>query len=221
MFEQKAQRPKKTIVVLVSGNGSNLQAIIDDIAQQKINAKILAVIANQETAYGLIRAENAGIPAFFIDHKGFSSREEFDAKMIKRIDKYNPDLIVLAGFMRILTPDFVEHFQGRMLNIHPSLLPKYRGLHTHQRSIDAGDDEHGASVHFVTPELDGGPVVLQSKVPVFKQQDPQELAERVQQQERQMYPLVIKWFCEDRLKMFDNKAVLDDLVLAEGGYAIG
>ena len=221
MFEQKVQRPKKTIVVLVSGNGSNLQAIIDDIAQQKINAKILAVIANQETAYGLIRAENAGIPAFFIDHKGFSSREEFDAKMIKRIDKYNPDLIVLAGFMRILTPDFVEHFQGRMLNIHPSLLPKYRGLHTHQRSIDAGDDEHGASVHFVTPELDGGPVVLQSKVPVFKQQDPQELAERVQQQERQMYPLVIKWFCEDRLKMFDNKAVLDDLVLAEGGYAIG
>ena len=221
MFEQKAQRPKKTIVVLVSGNGSNLQAIIDDIAQQKINAKILAVIANQETAYGLIRAENAGIPAFFIDHKGFSSREEFDAKMIKRIDKYNPDLIVLAGFMRILTPDFVEHFQGRMLNIHPSLLPKYRGLHTHQRSIDAGDDEHGASVHFVTPELDGGPVVLQSKVPVFKQQDVQELAERVQQQERQMYPLVIKWFCEDRLKMFDNKAVLDDLVLAEGGYAIG
>ena len=221
MFEQKAQRPKKTIVVLVSGNGSNLQAIIDDIAQQKINAKILAVIANQETAYGLIRAENAGIPGFFIDHKGFSSREEFDAKMIKRIDKYNPDLIVLAGFMRILTPDFVEHFQGRMLNIHPSLLPKYRGLHTHQRSIDAGDDEHGASVHFVTPELDGGPVVLQSKVPVFKQQDAQELAERVQQQERQMYPLVIKWFCEDRLKMFDNKAVLDDLVLAEGGYAIG
>ena len=221
MFEQKVQRPKKTIVVLVSGNGSNLQAIIDDIAQQKINAKILAVIANQETAYGLIRAENAGIPAFFIDHKGFSSREEFDAKMIKRIDKYNPDLIVLAGFMRILTPDFVEHFQGRMLNIHPSLLPKYRGLHTHQRSIDAGDDEHGASVHFVTPELDGGPVVLQSKVPVFKQQDAQELAERVQQQERQMYPLVIKWFCEDRLKMFDNKAVLDDLVLAEGGYAIG
>ncbi len=114
------------------------------------------------------------------------SREEFDAKMIKCIDKYNPDLIVLAGFMRILTPDFVGHFQGRMLNIHPSLLPKYRGLHTHQRSIDAGDDEHGASVHFVTPELDGGPVVLQSKVPVFKQQDAQELAERVQQQERQM-----------------------------------
>jgi phosphoribosylglycinamide formyltransferase-1 len=221
VLEQKAQRPKKTIVVLVSGNGSNLQAIIDDIAQRKINAKILAVIANQETAYGLIRAENAGIPAFFIDHKGFSSREEFDAKMSKCIDKYNPDLIVLAGFMRILTPDFVGHFQGRMLNIHPSLLPKYRGLHTHQRSIDAGDDEHGASVHFVTPELDGGPVVLQSKVPVFKQQDAQELAERVQQQERQMYPLVIKWFCEDRLKMFDNKAVLDDLVLAEGGYAIG
>ncbi len=230
MIEQEAQKTqmldktqisKKSIVVLVSGNGSNLQAIIDDIAQQRINAKISAVIANQGAAYGLVRAKNAGIPALFIDHKSFSSREEYDAELALCISKYNPDLIVLAGFMRIFTPTFVEQFQGRMLNIHPSLLPKYKGLHTHQRSIDAGDDEHGASVHFVTPELDGGPVVLQSKVPVFEQQDAQELAERVQQQERQMYPLVIKWFCEDRLKMFDNKAVLDDQILAEGGYAIG
>jgi phosphoribosylglycinamide formyltransferase-1 len=214
------QKPQKNIVVLISGNGSNLQAIIDSIAEQKINAKISAVIANQGAAYGLVRAENAGIPAYFIDHKIFASREEYDAKVILRIDKYKPDLIVLAGFMRILTPAFVEHFQGRMLNIHPSLLPKYRGLHTHQRAIDAKDDEHGASVHFVTPELDGGPVVLQSKVPVFEQQNAQELEARVQQQERRMYPLVIKWFCEGRLKMFDNKAVLDNQVLAEGGYAI-
>ena len=189
---------QKSIVVLVSGNGSNLQAIIDDISEHKINAKISAVIANQESAYALTRAENAGIPALYIDH----------------IDDFNPNLIVLAGFMRILTSSFVEHFQGRMLNIHPSLLPKYKGLHTHQRAIDAGDKEHGASVHFVTPELDGGPVVLQSKVPVFEQQDEQELADRVQQQ-------VIKWFCEDRLKMINNRAVLDNQILAEEGYAIG
>lgn len=221
MTEQKAQRPQKSIVVLISGNGSNLQAIIDDIAQHKINAKISAVIANQETAYGLTRAENAGIPALYIDHKSFASREEYDAKLVSCIDDFNPNLIVLAGFMRILTPCFVEHFQGRMLNIHPSLLPKYKGLHTHQRAINANDKEHGASVHFVTPELDGGPVVLQSKVPVFEQQNEQELAQRVQQQERQMYPLVIKWFCEDRLKMINNRAVLDNQVLAEEGYAIG
>jgi len=215
------QSLQKSIVVLVSGNGSNLQAIIDDISQLKINAKISAVIANQATAYGLTRAEEAGIPAIHIDHKSFANREEYDAAMASHIDQYAPNLIVLAGFMRILTPAFVAHFQGRMLNIHPSLLPKYKGLNTHQRAIDAKDNEHGASVHFVTPELDGGPVVLQSKVPIFDQQETQELADRVQQQERQMYPLVIKWFCEDRLKMIDNKAVLDNKILAEEGYAIG
>lgn len=217
---QKPQKPQKSIVVLVSGNGSNLQAIIEDISQLKINANISAVIANQQTAYGLTRAENAGIPAIYIDHKSFASREEYDAKMVSCIDEFAPDLIVLAGFMRILTPGFVELYLGRMLNIHPSLLPKYKGLNTHQRAIDAGDEEHGASVHFVTPELDGGPVVLQSKVPVFVQQDAPELASRVQQQERQMYPLVIKWFCDDRLKMINNKAVLDNQILAEEGYAI-
>lgn len=218
MTEQIAQ---KSIVVLVSGNGSNLQAIIDDIAQQKINAKISAVIANQETAYGLTRAKNSAIPAIYIGHKSFANREEYEAKMASCIDDFTPDLIVLAGFMRILTPSFVEHYKGRMLNIHPSLLPKYKGLDTHQRAIDAKDREHGASVHFVTPELDGGPVVLQSKVPIFAQQETQELADRVQQQERQMYPLVIKWFCDDRLKMIDNKAVLDNQILADEGYAIG
>lgn len=214
------QSLRKSIVVLVSGNGSNLQAIIDDISQLKINAKIAAVIANRETAYGLTRAAEAGIPAIFIDHKSFANREEYDAEMASCIDSYAPDLIVLAGFMRILTPAFVTHFHGKVLNIHPSLLPKYKGLNTHQRAIDANDQEHGASVHFVTPELDGGPVVLQSKVPIFEQQDAHELADRVQQQERQMYPLVIKWFCEDRLKMIDNKAVLDNKILSAEGYAI-
>ena len=140
--------------------------------------------------------------------------------MRQEIDKYSPDLIVLAGFMRILSTDFVQHYEGRMLNIHPSLLPKYKGLHTHQRAIDEGDTEHGASVHFVTPELDGGPVVLQSKVPIFPEQTADELSQRVQEQERQMYPLVIKWFCQNRLAMNNNRAFLDDKILSDSGYAM-
>ncbi|MFT2091171.1 phosphoribosylglycinamide formyltransferase [Paraglaciecola sp. 2405UD69-4] len=212
--------PEKSIVVLVSGNGSNLQAIIDSISQQKIHGKVVAVFANKSDAYGLVRAEKANIPAIFINHKEFASREEYDNEMMQRIDKYAPDLIVLAGFMRILTPQFVAHYQGKMLNIHPSLLPKYKGLDTHQRAIDAGDVEHGASVHFVTAELDGGPVVLQSKVPIFASQNADELAQRVQQQERQMYPLVISWFCADRLKMLNNHAELDGQILDEMGYAV-
>ena len=213
--------PEKSIVVLVSGNGSNLQAIVDQISQQKINAKVVAVFANKKDAYGLTRAKNANIPSVFINHKEFNSREDYDAEMMHCIDQYSPDLIVLAGFMRILTPSFVEHYQGKMLNIHPSLLPKYKGLDTHQRAINAGDNEHGASVHFVTAELDGGPVVLQSKVPIFAEQDAQELANRVQQQERQMYPLVISWFCAGRLKMINNHAELDGKILDEMGYAVG
>jgi phosphoribosylglycinamide formyltransferase-1 len=209
----------KSIVVLVSGNGSNLQAIIDACAQQKIPAKIHAVISNKADAYGLQRAKNAKIPAIYLDHNAFASREVYDQQLLTEIASFSPDLIVLAGFMRILSHAFVAQFQGKMLNIHPSLLPKYKGLHTHQRAIDAGDEDHGASVHFVTAEIDDGPVILQSKVPVFDQQDPDELAERVQVQERQMYPLVIKWFCEDRLAMNNNKAFLDGNELGLQGYA--
>jgi phosphoribosylglycinamide formyltransferase-1 len=210
---------EKSIVVLISGNGSNLQSIIDQIEQGKIAGRITAVFANKADAYGLQRAKEAGIPAIFIDHKAFDSREEYDGQMCKEIDQYSPDLIVLAGFMRILSSQFVQHYLGRMLNIHPSLLPKFKGLHTHQRVIDAGDSEHGASVHFVTPDLDDGPVILQSKVPVFTEQSADELAQRVQQQERQMYPLVVNWFCQERLVMKDNKAYLDGKLLAESGYA--
>jgi phosphoribosylglycinamide formyltransferase-1 len=209
----------KSIVVLISGNGSNLQALIEQIEQGKIVGHLSAVIANQADAFGLQRARDAGIPAIFIDHKAFASREEFDQQMCLAIDEYKPDLVVLAGFMRILSKEFVQYYQGRMLNIHPSLLPKYKGLHTHQRAIDAEDTEHGASVHFVTPDLDDGPVVLQSKVPVFTQQDANELASRVQEQERKMYPLVVNWFCQDRLVMKNNKAYLDGELLAESGYA--
>lgn len=209
----------KSIVVLVSGNGSNLQAIIDACEQGKIPGKITAVISNKAAAYALQRAKAANIPALFVDHRPFTSREAYDQHLMTQIRAFSPDLIVLAGFMRILSHEFVEHFQGKMLNIHPSLLPKYKGLHTHQRAIDAGDQEHGASVHFVTADLDDGPVILQSKVPVFKGQDAEELAQRVIVQERQMYPLVVKWFCQDRLIMLNNKAFLDGTELEEQGYA--
>ena len=209
----------KSIVVLISGNGSNLQALIDHIEQGKIAGRVTAVIANQADAFGLQRAKDAGIPAIYIDHKAFASREQFDQQMCQAIDEYAPDLIVLAGFMRILSTQFVQHYQGRMLNIHPSLLPKYKGLNTHQRAIDQGDTEHGASVHFVTPNLDDGPVVLQSKVPVFAQQNASELASRVQEQERQMYPLVVNWFCQGRLVMKNNKAYLDGEILTDSGHA--
>ncbi|ABG41006.1 formyltetrahydrofolate-dependent phosphoribosylglycinamide formyltransferase [Paraglaciecola sp. T6c] len=207
------------IVVLISGNGSNLQALIDDIAEQKITAQIVAVISNKADAYGLERASQANIPHHVVSHKDYATRDEYDAQLHSTIASFSPDLVVLAGFMRILTPWFVEQFTGKMLNIHPSLLPKYKGLDTHQRAIDAKDEEHGASVHFVTPELDGGPVVLQSKVPVFADENASQLASRVQEQERQMYPLVVRWFCQKRLLMLNNKAYLDGNEIPITGYA--
>lgn len=209
----------KSIVVLISGNGSNLQAILDRVDEGKIAGKVTAVISNKEDAYGLQRAENAGVPGIVLDHRKFESREAYDEALKAEIDMHSPDLVVLAGFMRILTDDFVTYYSGRMLNIHPSLLPKYKGLNTHQRAIDAGDKEHGLSVHFVTPELDDGPVIIQSKVPVFDEDTAHELASRVQQQERNIYPLVVNWFCQQRLVMKNNKAYLDGNILAETGYA--
>jgi len=156
----------KNIVVLISGNGSNLQAIIDACKQKKINATIRAVFSNKADAFGLERAREAGIPAHVLTADLFASREAFDRELMQEIEAYAPDVVVLAGYMRILSPAFVEHFAGRLLNIHPSLLPKYPGLHTHRQALDNGDTEHGTSVHFVTDELDGGPVILQAKVPV-------------------------------------------------------
>lgn len=210
---------KPNICVLISGSGTNLQAIIDGIQSGKINANIAAVISNRPNAYGLERAKNAGIKAICIDHKNFSDRESYDQALMETLDNFAPKCIVLAGFMRILTPEFVTHFSEKLLNIHPSLLPKYKGLHTHQRALDNNDSEHGLSVHFVTAELDGGPVIVQSKVPVFADDDAQQLAERVQQQERNIYPLVVHWYCCGRLKMKNNKAVLDGIILPENGYA--
>lgn len=209
----------KNIVVLVSGNGSNLQAIIDACQSSMIDASVTAVFSNKADAFGLKRATSAAIPAHHIDPKKFSSRDEFDAELMAQIDKYQPDLIVLAGYMRILSSGFVRHFLGKMINIHPSLLPKYPGLHTHQRAIDAQDLEHGTSVHFVTEELDGGPVILQAKVPIFKEDTADTLAERVLTQEHNIYPLVAKWFVDGRLTMKDGIALLDEAALPLQGYA--
>lgn len=208
-----------SIVVLVSGNGSNLQTILDQCEQGSINGKVTAVFSNKSTAYGLERAQEAGVDAISLSQADFADRGAFDAALMTQIDQYQPDLIVLAGYMRILSDDFVQHYAGKMLNIHPSLLPKYPGLDTHQRAMDNGDEEHGASVHFVTPELDAGPVILQAKVPVFTEDDIEELSSRVHTQEHMIYPMVIQWFCAGRLAMTNGKAVLDGEVLAESGYA--
>ena len=207
------------VVVLISGSGTNLQAIIDACNHADYHAKIVGVLSNKADAYGLVRAKNANIDTSVISHKDFNSREQYDQALIKEIDLYNADCIVLAGFMRILTPEFVQHFNGKLLNIHPSLLPKYQGLNTHQRAIDAGDKEHGVSVHFVTEELDGGPVILQAKVPVFDGDKPDDLAQRVHQQEHRIYPLVVKWFCAKRVIMQNDSALMDGKLLPASGYA--
>ncbi len=208
------------IVVLISGSGSNLQAIIDQVESKEIHARIGAVISNKEDAYGLERARKADIETQVVDHRSYESREHFDAAMIRKIEQYRPDLVVLAGFMRILTPDFVRRYEGRMLNIHPSLLPKYPGLNTHLRALEAGDKEHGVTVHFVTPELDSGPNVIQAKVPVTDQDTPETLALRVQQQEHVIYPIAVKWFVQGRLTMNQQQAFLDGDSMPAGGLVL-
>lgn len=209
----------KSIVVLISGSGSNLQAILDACKTGFIAGRVSAVISNKAGVYGLERAAAAGVKTLVLDHKAYADRTSYDKALMTAIDAEQADLVVLAGFMRILTPEFVSHYQGRLLNIHPSLLPKYQGLNTHQRAIDAGDTEHGCSVHFVTAELDGGPVVLQAKVPVFSDDDAAAVAERVHEQEHRIYPLVVRWFCQDRLQHLADKALLDGQILSAHGYA--
>jgi phosphoribosylglycinamide formyltransferase-1 len=194
-------KPPIRIIVLISGSGSNLQAIIKAIQQNKLAAKIVAVISNRPTAKGLQHAAAAGIPHQTIDHRQFANRAAFDQALADNIQHYAADLIVLAGFMRILTPAFVEQFTGQLLNIHPSLLPAFPGLHTHQRALESGTTEHGASVHFVTSELDGGPVVLQAVVPVLTDDTADQLAARVLAKEHRCYPTVIQWFATGRLRM--------------------
>jgi len=197
------------IVVLISGNGSNLQAIIDAIDSGQIPAEIVAVISNKADAYGLQRAHAADISTDILAYAGFTDREQYDQALMACIDKYQPDLIVLAGFMRILTDSFVNHYHGRMLNIHPSLLPKYKGLHTHRRVLEAGDKEHGATVHFVTAELDSGPIAVQGKIPVLETDTEQALAQRVHAIEHQIYPQAVMWFAQGRLRLTDNTVLFD------------
>lgn len=208
------------VVVLLSGTGSNLQALIDSTRTGDSPVRIAAVISNRSDAYGLQRARDAGIETRTLDHKAFEGREAFDSALIELIDTFNPELVVLAGFMRILSADFVRHYAGRLLNIHPSLLPKYKGMHTHQRALDAGDSEHGCSVHFVTEELDGGPLVVQAVVPVESDDSAQTLAQRVHTQEHRIYPLAVRWFAEGRLILGDQGALLDGQLLAASGHLI-
>lgn len=201
------------LVVLISGTGSNLQAIIDAIAAGKINAEIRAVISNRPGVTGLQRARDAGIATHVIDHRDHANREEFDQALSACIDQYQPQLVVLAGFMRILGDGFVRHYLGRMLNIHPSLLPEFPGLDTHRRVLQAKHKRHGASVHFVTPELDGGPLLVQAVIPVHADDTADSLQQRVHQQEHIIYPMAIDWIAKGRVKYENNKLYFDGKLL--------
>ena len=209
----------KKLVVLISGNGSNLQSILDACASGRINGSVAAVFSNKASAFGLTRAREANVPSHALAASDFADREAFDSQLMQEIDAYAPDLVVLAGYMRILSSAFVAHYHDRLVNIHPSLLPKYPGLHTHRQALENGDEEHGTSVHFVTDELDGGPIILQARVPVFAGDSEDEISARVQHQEHAIYPLVIGWFVEGRLLMRDGKAWLDGEALPPQGYA--
>ena len=200
---------KGRLAILISGRGSNLQAFIDACSDGQIDADIALVLSNKPEARGLIKADEAGIPTACIDHREYATREAFDAALVQRLQEASPDLVILAGFMRILTPVFLDAFAGRLLNIHPSLLPKYTGLNTHQRAIDAGDSIAGVTVHFVTAELDGGPPVIQAKVPVEPGDDATSLEAKVITQEHVIYPIAARWFLQGRLKLRDNGATLD------------
>jgi phosphoribosylglycinamide formyltransferase-1 len=180
------------LVILISGRGSNMRSIIEAINHQQLDATVAAVISNRPDAAGLEYASSQSIPTKIIDHKAFADRDSFDRALAQQIDEFKPDYVILAGFMRILTAEFVEHYQNKLINIHPSLLPKFKGLDTHQRAIDAGEKEHGASVHFVTAELDDGPVIMQAKVQVMSDDTAQTLAARVLEQEHQLYPAAIQ-----------------------------
>jgi phosphoribosylglycinamide formyltransferase-1 len=191
----------KNIVILISGRGSNMEALIAARDAGQLPVNIAAVISNRPDAKGLETAAHAGIATCAIDHKGFAGREAFDAALAECIDQFSPDLVVLAGFMRILTEGFVRHYEGRLMNIHPSLLPSFPGLHTHQRALEEGVRIHGCTVHFVTPELDHGPVIIQAAVPVLDGDTEDDLAARILIQEHQIYPQAVRWFAEDRLSL--------------------
>ena len=196
--------------VLVSGSGTNLQSFIAAVDEERLPLEIVAVLSDQPEAYGLQRAQRAGIETQVVEAADYPDREQYDRQLLAAVEGYAPRLLLLAGFMRILSPPFVRHFSGRMLNIHPSLLPAYRGLHTHRRVLAAGDTEHGCSIHFVTDELDGGPLIAQAVVPVLENDDEQRLSARVQEREHKLYPLVAAWFASGRLQQRNGQAWLDN-----------
>ena len=197
----------KRIVILISGRGSNMESMMRTAAAERWSAQIAAIISNKPDAAGLEVARAAGIPTAVVNHRDYVGRESFDAALAAAIDPYQPDLVVLAGFMRILTDTFVHHFAGRLVNIHPSLLPSFVGLDTHQRAIDAGVKFHGATVHFVTPELDHGPIIAQAVVPVHENDDAETLAARVLEQEHLIYPRAVHDLLEGRLMLKDGRVV--------------
>ena len=207
----------KRIAVLLSGRGSNFQSILSASQSGTLGGDIALVISNRPGAGGLDIARDAGIETALIDHQAYSTREAFDADLAGALESQSPDLVVLAGFMRILTPEFVSRFAGRLMNIHPSLLPLYPGLHTHQRALDAGDAHAGATVHYVTGELDGGPPVLQAKVTVEPGDDADSLAARVLQLEHQIYPQAIAWHLGERLRFKAGRLTLDGIALPSTG----
>ncbi len=201
------------VVVMLSGSGSNLQAILDATASRHFPAEVVGVISDKPQAYGLERARSAGIPARCVERRGFANSAEFERGLESAIDAFNPDFVALAGFMRILRGDLTRRFAGRMLNIHPSLLPKHKGLDTHQRALDDGDIEHGCTVHLVTPELDAGPAIIQATLSIGESTDADTLARRVLQLEHVIYPMALRWLAEGRLQTASERILLDGLPL--------
>lgn len=198
-----------SIVSLISGRGSNFEAIYKAAKAKSWDVRFTGLIANQPEAKGLDFAKSVGIPTAVINHRSYLSREAFDEALMQQIDAFGADLVVLAGFMRILTPGFIEHYEGRMMNIHPSLLPRFPGLHTHERALEAGDRVHGATVHFVSAGVDEGPIICQSEVPVLATDTPSELAARVLKTEHQIYPLAVEWFIQGRLRIAGHRVNVD------------
>ena len=209
-----ANRPI-SVVVLISGRGSNLQALVRSQQANKIDIKIAGVISNRADAVGLAFAKENNIPTTVVDSTNFGSRSDYDRELIREIDQNRPELVILAGFMRILSSEFVRHYRGRLINIHPSLLPHFKGLHTHQQALDAGAKEHGASVHYVTEELDGGPVFLQAKIPVLNSDNAASLANRVLEREHQLYPAAVQLIANGRIQLVDEKLLFDQTPIDE------
>jgi phosphoribosylglycinamide formyltransferase-1 len=204
-----------SIVVLVSGRGSNLQSLIDAQMRSELQGNIRAVVSNRPDAFALERARRAGIATAVVDHRAFTDRTAFDRELMAHIAVYEPNLVAMAGFMRILTPDFIVPYEGRMLNIHPSLLPEFRGLDTHRRALAAGVKYHGCSVHFVTRDVDTGPIVIQTRIEIQPDDDPEKLAERVLRCEHTIYPIAVRWFCQGRLRFCLGAAHMDGAPLTE------